>query len=72
MKEKNGILKTTIILNDEETNVFEICREFDTKGEEMILITLFPTITTPNKCDLSGLHMLNHASDEALHLNNAL
>ena len=38
MKEKNGILKTTIILNDEETNVFGICREFDRKGEEIILI----------------------------------
>lgn len=68
MMEKKGTLTTKIICNDDQTHVYEICREFDTEGEEIILLTLFPTVTEPNKCDLSGLHMLNHASDEGLEL----
>lgn len=68
MKESNGVLRTKIISDDENKHVYEICREFDTEGDEIILITLFPTITNPNQCDLSGMHMLNHASDEGLAL----
>ncbi len=68
MKEVTGTLTTTIITNDEENRVFEICREFDNDGEEVILLTLYPTLTTPNSFDLSSVHLINHAADEGLQL----
>ena len=69
MKEVTGTLTTTIITNDEETRVFEICREFDRDGEEAILVTLYPTLTEPNTFDLSSVHLINHSTDEGLNFS---
>ncbi len=66
MKELTGNVKTTIIGNDELTHVYEITKEFADAGAEVILLTLYPTITDPNTADLSTLHMLNHCGDEGL------
>lgn len=66
MVEKTGVLKTTVVCSDDQSKVYEICREFDSDGDEVILVTLYPTLAEPNLCDLSGLHLLNHASDEKL------
>ena len=68
MREAVGTLKTTVISDETQNHVFEICREFDTDGEEVILLTLYPTLTEPNTFDLSSMHLMNHASDEGLQL----
>ena len=69
MKEVKGTLTTTITMNEEETRVYEICREFDRAGEEAILVTLYPTLTEPNTFDLSSAHLMNHSTDEDLELS---
>ena len=66
MKTLEGTLKTTIIASDDQKHVYEICREFDCEGEEVILLTLYPTLVEPNTFDLSSIHLMNHASDEGL------
>jgi len=63
-----GTLKTTVVSDESKTHVYEICREFDTEGEEVILLTLYPTLTAPNNFDISSVHLINHASDEELRL----
>ena len=68
MREAVGTLKTTVISDDAQTHVYEICREFDITGEEVILLTLYPTLTEPNTFDLSSMHLMNHAFDEGLQL----
>ena len=68
MKEVTGTLTTTVITNDEGNRVYEICREFDNDGDEVILLTLYPTLTMPNNFDLSSVHLINHAADEGLQL----
>ena len=68
MKILEGTLKTTVIADDEQKHVYEICREFDTDGDEVILLTLYPTLVEPNTFDLSSIHLMNHASDEGLKL----
>lgn len=65
MTETVGTLKTTVV-SDAQSHVYEICREFDTSGEEVILLTLYPTLMEPNTFDLSSMHLMNHASDEGL------
>lgn len=69
MKEVKGTLTTTITMNEEETRVYEICREFDRAGEEAILVTLYPTLIEPNAFDLSSVHLMNHSTDEDLELS---
>lgn len=68
MIETIGTLKTTIVADGER--VYEICREFDNvdDGEEVILLTLYPTLTEPNSFDLSSMHLMNHASDKNFNL----
>ena len=66
MKTLEGTLKTTIIASDDQKHVYEICREFDCEGEEVILLTLYPTLVEPNTFDLSSIHLMNHASDSGL------
>lgn len=68
MKILEGTLKTMVIADDEQKHVYEICREFDTDGDEVILLTLYPTLVEPNTFDLSSIHLMNHASDEGLKL----
>ena len=68
MKILEGTLKTTVVADDEQKHVYEICREFDTDGDEVILLTLYPTLVEPNTFDLSSIHLMNHASDEGLKL----
>lgn len=68
MTESVGTLTTKVVSDESKTHVYEICREFDTDGEEIILITLYPTLTEPNTFDLSSVHLMNHASDEGLML----
>lgn len=68
MTEAVGTLKTTVISDESKNHVYEICREFDTDGDEVILLTLYPTLTEPNTFDLSSMHLMNHASDEELQL----
>ena len=67
--ELTGNIKTTIVCDDEKEHVYEIIRELDSEGEEIILLTLYPTLTTPNELDLSCMHLLNHADDETLKIN---
>ncbi|MCQ2497709.1 MAG: hypothetical protein MJ133_01880 [Lachnospiraceae bacterium] len=63
MIEKNGLLRTRIITNEDETHVYEICREFDRdEGDEIILFSLFPTMTEPG-FDLSSMHLINHSAE---------
>lgn len=64
-----GNIKTTIICDDEKKHVYEIVREMDAEGEEIILLTLYPTLTTPNELDLTAFHMLNHADDPSFRIN---
>ena len=66
MKILEGTLKTTVVADDEQMHVYEICREFDTDGDEVILLTLYPTLVEPNTFDLSSVHLMNHASDGGL------
>ena len=66
MREVTGTLKTTIVSDESKTHVYEICREFDTEGEEVILLTLYPTLTEPNRFDSSSMHLINHAADKGL------
>ena len=68
MAEITGTLKTTIIADDSKDHVYRIIREFDTDGDEAILLTLYPTLTEPNTFDLSSMHLMNHASDEGMNL----
>lgn len=68
LKETVGILRTTISSDESKKHVYEICREFDTDGEEAILLTLYPTLTEPNTFDLSSMHLMNHVADEELQL----
>lgn len=68
MREVVGTLKTTVVSDVAQSHVFEICREFDTDGEEVILLTLYPTLTQPNTFDLSSMHLMNHAADDGLQL----
>ena len=68
MKILEGTLKTTVVADDEQKHVYEICREFDTDGDEVILLTLYPTLVEPNTFDLSSIHLMNHSSDEDLKL----
>lgn len=51
--ELTGNIKTTIVCDDAKEHVYEIIRELDTEGEEIILLTLYPTLTTPNELDLN-------------------
>ena len=66
MREVTGTLKTTIVSDESKTHVYEICRELDTEGEEVILLTLYPTLTEPNRFDSSSMHLINHAADKGL------
>ncbi len=59
MKTLEGTLKTTIIASDDQKHVYEICREFDCEGEEVILLTLYPTLVEP-KLRIS----VNHGSPQ--------
>ena len=68
MKTLEGNLKTTIIADDDLKHVYEICREFDAEGDEVILLTLYPTLVEPNTFDLSSIHLMNHAFDKGLQL----
>lgn len=68
MVEAVGTLKTTVISDESKNHVYEIRREFDTEGEEVILLTLYPTLTEPNTFDLSSMHLMNHSADEELQL----
>ena len=68
MKEAVGTLTTRIVSDESKEHVYEICREFDTPGGEIILITLYPTLVEPNTFDLSSMHLMNHAGDEGLRL----
>ena len=68
MREAEGTLTTKIISDESQNHVYEICREFNTDGAEVILLTLYPTLTEPNTFDLSSIHLMNHASDEGLQL----
>lgn len=67
--ELTGNIKTTIVCDDAKEHVYEIIRELDTEGEEIFLLTLYATLTTPNELDLSCMHVLNHADDETLRIN---
>lgn len=69
MTETVGTLTTKVVADDSKTHVFEICREFDSDGAEIILITLYPTLTEPNTFDLSSIHLMNHAADEGMMLS---
>lgn len=63
----SGNIKTTIVTSEDMAHVYEITKDLCCEGEEVILLTLYPTITEPNKCDLSTMHMINHCADEGLH-----
>jgi hypothetical protein len=63
----SGNIKTTIVASEDMAHVYEITKDLCCEGEEVILLTLYPTITEPNKCDLSTMHMINHCADEGLH-----
>ena len=63
----SGNIATTIVASEDMTHVYEITKDLCCEGEEVILLTLYPTITEPSKCDLSTMHMINHCADEGLH-----
>lgn len=64
--ELNGSINTKVICNETKTRVYEIIREFDYQGDEILLITLYPTISSPYMLDLSTMHMINHAGGSFL------
>lgn len=59
MKEIVSTLKSTVISNGD--HVYEICREFDCLGEEVVILTLFPTMREP-LFDLTSFYFLNRAA----------
>ena len=62
----SGVIKTEIICNEDRSHVYEITKDLGVEGEEIILLSLYPTITEVNSMDLSTMHMINHCSDEGL------
>ncbi len=58
-----GSIKTTLIGNDDMTHVYEIFKELDCDGDEVMILTLYPTLDNPYNMDSSTMHMLNHAAE---------
>ncbi len=69
MMETVGTLTTTIVSDTKKEHIYEIIRRFDTDGEEIILISLFPVLNSPNSFDRSSQALLNHASDNGLNIS---
>ncbi len=67
--EITGVIKTTIVADENKSHVYEITKELGGTGAEVILLTLYPTVTEAHMLDLSMMHMLNHAADEGLSWN---
>lgn len=64
MEQFSSSIKTTIVCDEERKHVFEITKEItEGKGEEVFILTLYPTITEPVMNDLSMLHMINHCQE---------
>ena len=58
-----GNIKTTVICSEDRQHVYEITKEFDCEGEEVMLLTLYPTLDDAYSLDSSTMHMINHASE---------
>lgn len=67
MKEKTTIIRTTIVSSDDNQHTYEIRKELlnqdnqPIKGDDAVLIGMYPTVTTENgyKLDTTTLHILS-------------
>lgn len=70
MIEEASNLKTVMRRSEDGSHVYEILRDLGNKGgNDLILITLFPTQSTVTSFSSSTVHLLNHANDEELNVN---
>lgn len=69
MIETVGTLTTRVISDESKEHVYEIVRQFDNGGEEIIIVSLFPVLRFPNSFDRSSQALLNHSSDKGLKLS---
>lgn len=63
MKITEGILKTTIVHDEQNEHTYEIKRVFEgAEGDDIILLQLFPTLGEGDEftMDSTTLHMINH------------
>lgn len=71
-----GGLETTIIASKDGKNVYEITRTFTNakkeQTKEIILLTLYPTISEVNQLDLSGYHFNAHMEDMGVQTTHCL
>lgn len=67
---ESGTMTTTVVASEDKTKVFEICRDCSDgnciKGEEAVLLTLYPTTKEVQRVDLSTMHMINHLEELGL------